>query len=156
MAPGRAEPDFGLQCWIDTLGLKQIFLIYSAPPFSLSRFFLSLPPLSLRLPLATQASIFCKIFSRLNRRAKVWVTGWYSWLSSFRFSVGYFRSSTIWRQEQSWRNHFNILHLYKFILGCEVWGTEEMYYSQVIKIVFKFPALQRHKFEQALSLYFRV
>ena len=29
MAPGRAEPDFGLQGWIDTLGLKQIFLIYS-------------------------------------------------------------------------------------------------------------------------------
>ena len=29
MAPRRAESDFGLQGWIDTLGLKQIFLIYS-------------------------------------------------------------------------------------------------------------------------------
>ena len=29
MAPTRAESDFGLQGWIDTLGLKQIFLIYS-------------------------------------------------------------------------------------------------------------------------------
>ena len=29
MAPGRAESDFGLQGWIDTLGLKQIFLIFS-------------------------------------------------------------------------------------------------------------------------------
>ena len=29
MALRRAEPDFGLQGWIDTLGLKQIFLIYS-------------------------------------------------------------------------------------------------------------------------------
>ena len=27
MAPGRAESDFDLQCWIDTLVLKQIFLI---------------------------------------------------------------------------------------------------------------------------------
>ena len=30
MAPRRAKSDFGLQGWIDTLGLKQIFLIYSA------------------------------------------------------------------------------------------------------------------------------
>ena len=30
MAPRRAESDLGLQGWIDTLGLKQIFLIYSA------------------------------------------------------------------------------------------------------------------------------
>ena len=29
MAPGRAESDFGLQGWIDTLGLKQIFSIFS-------------------------------------------------------------------------------------------------------------------------------
>ena len=29
MAPGRAESDFGLKGWIDTLGLKQIFLIFS-------------------------------------------------------------------------------------------------------------------------------
>ena len=29
MAPRRAESDFGLQGWIDTLGLKQIFLIFS-------------------------------------------------------------------------------------------------------------------------------
>ena len=29
MAPGRAEPGFGLQGWIDALALKQIFLIYS-------------------------------------------------------------------------------------------------------------------------------
>ena len=29
MAPRRAESDFGLQGWIDTLGLKQISLIYS-------------------------------------------------------------------------------------------------------------------------------
>ena len=29
IAPGRAESDFGLQGWIDTLGLKQIFLIFS-------------------------------------------------------------------------------------------------------------------------------
>ena len=29
MAPRRAESDFGLQSWIDTLGLKQIFLIFS-------------------------------------------------------------------------------------------------------------------------------
>ena len=29
MAPRRAESDFGLQGWIDTLGVKQIFLIYS-------------------------------------------------------------------------------------------------------------------------------
>ena len=29
MAPGRAESDFGLQGWIDTLGLKQILLIFS-------------------------------------------------------------------------------------------------------------------------------
>ena len=29
MAPGRAESDFGLQGWIDTLELKQIFLIFS-------------------------------------------------------------------------------------------------------------------------------
>ena len=32
MAPGKAESDFGLQGWIDTLGLKQIFLIFSAYP----------------------------------------------------------------------------------------------------------------------------
>ena len=32
MAPGKAESDFGLQAWIDTLGLKQIFLIFSAYP----------------------------------------------------------------------------------------------------------------------------
>ena len=31
-----------------------------------------------------------------------------------------------------------------------------MFYSQVIKIVLKFPALRRHEFKQALSLYFRV
>ena len=30
MAPGGAESDFGLQGWI-TLGLEQIFLIFSAP-----------------------------------------------------------------------------------------------------------------------------
>ena len=29
MAPGRAESDFGLQGWIDTLELKQILLIFS-------------------------------------------------------------------------------------------------------------------------------
>ena len=29
MAPGAAESDFDLQGWIDTLGLKQIFLIFS-------------------------------------------------------------------------------------------------------------------------------
>ena len=30
MAPGRAESDFGpVLGWIDTLGLKQIFLIFS-------------------------------------------------------------------------------------------------------------------------------
>ena len=29
MAPGRAESDFGLQGWIGTLGLKEIFLIFS-------------------------------------------------------------------------------------------------------------------------------
>ena len=29
MASGRAESDFGPQGWIDTLGLKQIFLIFS-------------------------------------------------------------------------------------------------------------------------------
>ena len=29
MAPGRAESDFGLKGWIDALGLKQIFLIFS-------------------------------------------------------------------------------------------------------------------------------
>ena len=29
MAPGRAESDFGLHGWIDTLGLKEIFLIFS-------------------------------------------------------------------------------------------------------------------------------
>ena len=33
MAPRRAESDFGLQGWIDTLGLKQIFLIYSVDIF---------------------------------------------------------------------------------------------------------------------------
>ena len=31
MAQRKAESDFGLQGWIDTLGLKLIFLIYSAP-----------------------------------------------------------------------------------------------------------------------------
>ena len=41
------------------------------PSFSLSHFSPSLPPLSLPLALATQGSIFCKVFSRLNRRAKV-------------------------------------------------------------------------------------
>ena len=29
MAPGAAESDFDLKGWIDTLGLKQIFLIFS-------------------------------------------------------------------------------------------------------------------------------
>ena len=29
MAPGRDELDFGLQSWIDALGLKRIFLIFS-------------------------------------------------------------------------------------------------------------------------------
>ena len=29
MAPERAESDFGQQGWIDTLGLKQIFSIFS-------------------------------------------------------------------------------------------------------------------------------
>ena len=29
MAAGRAESDFGQQDWIDTLGLKQIFSIFS-------------------------------------------------------------------------------------------------------------------------------
>ena len=29
MVPGRAESDFGLQSWIDTLGLKLILLIFS-------------------------------------------------------------------------------------------------------------------------------
>ena len=29
MAPGAAKSDFDLQVWIDTLGLKQIFLIFS-------------------------------------------------------------------------------------------------------------------------------
>ena len=29
MAPGAAESDFDVQGWIDTLGLKQIFLIFS-------------------------------------------------------------------------------------------------------------------------------
>ena len=28
-APGAAKSDFGQQGWIDTLGLKQIFLIFS-------------------------------------------------------------------------------------------------------------------------------
>ena len=37
MAPSRAESDFGLQGWIDTLGLKQIFLIYSVKLFLLFR-----------------------------------------------------------------------------------------------------------------------
>ena len=97
-------------------------------------------PLSLPFPFLrlAQASTFCKIFSRLNRRVKVWLTGWYSWLSSVRFSVGYFfrlRSGDRIGPEET---NFNILHLYKFRLGCEAWGTEEMYYSEVIKIVFKF------------------
>ena len=30
MEPGAAESDFDLQGWIDTLGLKQAFLIFSA------------------------------------------------------------------------------------------------------------------------------
>ena len=29
MAPGTADSDFGQQGWIDTLGLKQIFSIFS-------------------------------------------------------------------------------------------------------------------------------
>ena len=33
MATGRAESDFGLQGWIDTLGLKQIFSIFSVRAF---------------------------------------------------------------------------------------------------------------------------
>ena len=40
-------------------------------PFPFLAFFPLSLPFSLRLPLATQASIFCKIFSRVNRRAKV-------------------------------------------------------------------------------------
>ena len=35
-APGAAKSDFGQQGWIDTLGLKQIFLISSALIKSLS------------------------------------------------------------------------------------------------------------------------
>ena len=36
MAPGRAESDFGLQGWIDTLELKQIFLIFILVPSFMS------------------------------------------------------------------------------------------------------------------------
>ena len=38
MAPGRAESDFGLQGWIDTLGLKQIFLIFSVEQPTITSF----------------------------------------------------------------------------------------------------------------------
>ena len=42
MAPGRAESDFGLQGWIVTLGLKEIFLIYSVIHLKFLRLFSSL------------------------------------------------------------------------------------------------------------------
>ena len=38
MAPGRAEADFGLQGWIDTLELKQIFLIFSVEQPTITSF----------------------------------------------------------------------------------------------------------------------
>ena len=42
MAPGRAESNFGLQGWIVTLGLKEIFLIYGVIHLKFLRLFSSL------------------------------------------------------------------------------------------------------------------
>ena len=115
--------------------------------------FLAFFPLSLPFPLRlAQASIFCKIFSRVNRRAKVWVTDWYYWFRSVRLLSD---TSFVCDLETGiiLKKLILIYSIYtNSYLAARLRGQKKCIIQKWLKV----PALRSHEFEQALSLYFRV